>query len=322
MQDGIAVIVCTYNGAARIEKTLEHLADQKFSAPISWEVIVVDNASTDHTGQLIDSFRNIFHERGVAFRTATERKTGKIHALTLGVSKISFSNFIICDDDNRLAADYVEKMYQRLNSDDKIGAVGGQSDPISEKEIPSWFWSTAGDYAVGKQGKHTGDVTVRGYLWGAGLGSKTRLFHEMYEGFPSLLTGRKESTLSAGEDGEYCIRLVAKGYRLFYDEQLHFDHYIPPHRLTEDYRNAVIKGIQSSMDIIDKYAEAISMRQKTTHRPLNRWRLNLVTPFRIWLTKSEIKKKRQRNKWQFLLPMEQTTDQDMQQIKKFMGIMR
>lgn len=320
MQDGISVIVCTYNGATRIGKTLEHLAEQRVSAGIPWEVVVVNNASTDHTGNIIADFRKVFNESGIDFIIESERRTGKIHALTHGISKIRYSNFIICDDDNRLAHDYVEKMYQRLNSDEKIGAVGGQSDPVAEQEIPSWFWKTAGDYAVGRQGTHTGDITPRGYLWGAGLGSKTRLFHEMYLDFPSLLTGRKESSLLAGEDGEYCIRLVARGYRLFYDEDLHFEHYIPAHRLTEEYRDGVIKGIQSSMDVIDKYAEAIRMYQKTNHRPLNRWRLSLVTPFRIWLSKSEAKKKRQRNKWQFLLPLEETTDTDMQQIKKFMGI--
>jgi len=46
---GISVLVCTYNGAKRLEKTLAHLAAQVTNSTVEWEIILVDNNSTDNT---------------------------------------------------------------------------------------------------------------------------------------------------------------------------------------------------------------------------------------------------------------------------------
>ena len=45
----ISVVICTFNGAKRLVPTLEHLRQQKGAEQIEWEVVVVDNASTDGT---------------------------------------------------------------------------------------------------------------------------------------------------------------------------------------------------------------------------------------------------------------------------------
>src|SRR6185437_5482655 len=49
---GVSVVICTYNGAARLPRTLAHLAAQENTGAIAWEVLVVDNASTDDTAEV------------------------------------------------------------------------------------------------------------------------------------------------------------------------------------------------------------------------------------------------------------------------------
>ncbi|NJN42415.1 MAG: glycosyltransferase [Flammeovirgaceae bacterium] len=49
MEEGVSVIICCYNSSSRIEKTLEHLFQQKTNSRLHWEIILVDNASTDQT---------------------------------------------------------------------------------------------------------------------------------------------------------------------------------------------------------------------------------------------------------------------------------
>ena len=44
---GVSIVVCCHNSAARIEATIEHLARQE--TPYPWEVVLVNNASTDDT---------------------------------------------------------------------------------------------------------------------------------------------------------------------------------------------------------------------------------------------------------------------------------
>ena len=48
---GISCLICTYNGASRLAETLTCLARQVLPAGTPWEVILVDNASTDATAE-------------------------------------------------------------------------------------------------------------------------------------------------------------------------------------------------------------------------------------------------------------------------------
>ncbi|HKB44998.1 MAG TPA: hypothetical protein VKC90_11435, partial [Chitinophagaceae bacterium] len=52
----------------------------------------------------------------------------------------------------------------------------------------------------------------------------------------------------------YCLRLLFMGYRLFYNESLRFVHFIPSHRLTEEYINGLGEGFKSSYEILSKYS--------------------------------------------------------------------
>jgi glycosyltransferase involved in cell wall biosynthesis len=49
--DGLSVIICCHNGASRLFATLSHLKAQQI-ANRQWEVLLVDNASTDGSGEL------------------------------------------------------------------------------------------------------------------------------------------------------------------------------------------------------------------------------------------------------------------------------
>ncbi len=49
---GVSVIICCYNSSSRIIPTLQNLVKQRVPNHIPWEVIVVNNASTDNTGEV------------------------------------------------------------------------------------------------------------------------------------------------------------------------------------------------------------------------------------------------------------------------------
>ena len=52
MAEGVSVVICCYNSAERLPRTLTHLAAQRVSEKLPWEVIVIDNASQDKTGEV------------------------------------------------------------------------------------------------------------------------------------------------------------------------------------------------------------------------------------------------------------------------------
>lgn len=323
---GISVIVCSYNGATKIQATLAHLANQIVAEHIDWEVIFVDNASTDNTISIAQKEWSKHLMHAVPLLILEEKKPGKLYAFQKAIINVNYSYFIICDDDNWLAPDYLNTAFNILNSDDTIGALGGKTFAVTEEhqQFPNWFEDHQEGYAVGSQSLKTGDITSRGHLWGAGLSSRTALYLEAYRGFPSLLIKDSNPRILSTEDTEYCLRLVLMGYRLYYDESLSLQHFIPPARLTTAYKEALYKNFDDASVILEKYYLAIKFRKEQHNSFLNRMRLIFITPIRILFSSSDKKKSKQRTILSYLMPAfvkpDPTTAQILQNIPPIKSI--
>lgn len=313
MDKGVTILICSYNGATRLPATIAHVAAQQIPGNLL-EVIFVDNASTDNSSAVAAAEWEKHAVKNVPFRIIHEPTPGKIHALHNGVSNARFTYMIICDDDNWLDPHYAATVMEILDNNPRIGAVGGQSAAATNRlPLPPWFEDAAMHYAVGKQAEQTGDVTARGFLWGAGLGTRTDLYLRMYQHFPSFLIGRKEDKLTAGEDGEYCQRLLLKGYRLYYDDRLTFQHFMPENRLSLPYWNALIEGLEASNTTLDKYFMATRLQAKCAGRPFTRYRLLIKAAFKYLFTGS----KENKDTLALLLPFDLKHDPVIQAIKHF-----
>lgn len=232
---GVSVIVCCYNSAKRLPATLAHLANQKISG-IGWEIILIDNASTDDTRlvaqEIWDGYR-----KSVPFKIITEHRQGLSYAREQGLSKAQYGYVIFCDDDNWLAEDYVQRSFEIMEPDAQIGIAGGVCKAVCETTAPEWFDKYKGYYAVGKQFDNTGDITdTRGYLWGAGMILRKSVWLKVKEmGFQSILSDRKGKSISSGGDTEICLVFRQAGYKLYYDESLRLQHFVPASRLVWPY---------------------------------------------------------------------------------------
>lgn len=260
-EKGISVIICCYNSAERLPETIRHLALQDFKAP--WEVIVVNNNSSDDTGRTAQSEWEKYGVQTAAFKIVDETRPGLNHARQRGAAEAGYEYLLFCDDDNWLQSDFLSVAFSLISNDRSIGAVGGECIAVSDGNdaFPDWFDRVKNNYAVGKQADRTGDVTARGYLWGAGLMTTKTIFHQCVRNdFPFILTDRKGSLLSSGGDTELCSRIILCGYKLWYDERLKLKHFVPANRLTRDYCGKLIEGIDAAHPQLSKYYHLIRIR--------------------------------------------------------------
>jgi glycosyltransferase involved in cell wall biosynthesis len=254
---GISVIVCCYNSALRLPETLKHLALQQLIDEIQWEVIIVNNASIDNTEEVC------FNEWGkyqssAGFAVIYEPEPGIIFARGKGLSIANYEYIVFCDDDNWLQADYLQTAYNLMEVLADAGALGGQGEVVTDQILPDWWEKEKNSYAVGSQAEKQGDVTKRGYLWGTGLISRKSILDQVFNPYhPFLLTGRKGNLITSGDDAEICSRIILLGWRLYYQEKLHYKHYISKKRLTNEYRNKLLSGFESTYEIQEKYKLAI-----------------------------------------------------------------
>jgi glycosyltransferase involved in cell wall biosynthesis len=229
---------------------------------VNWEIIVVDNASTDNTGLFAAETWQGFNKAGTALKVIREEKQGLSYARLRGVEEASFDCIIFCDDDNWLNDDYILTAYKILEADKKTGAVSGQCVAVAEVSLPNWFKQHELAYAVGTQAKHSCCMNAQGYIWGAGLVTRKSVFQNaVNEKLPSILSDRKGSGLSAGGDVEYCLRILLQGYNLYYSTDLKFQHFIPADRLTEQYKNALLKGFDEAKPVTSEYIQAANLKR-------------------------------------------------------------
>lgn len=261
MVNGISIIVCTFNGTARLKPTIEHLADQELRCDT--ELILVDNASTDGSASFVEE---IWKEKGNPYPLVivNEMEPGLIHARKAGLKAARNDIVVFCDDDNWLQSDYLSLISELFNSMPDAGFIGGQGIGVTDGEFPSWWYGTdrPGNYAVGKQLPRSGNADKRGYLWGAGLAGKRGLFlHIFDDGYPFLMVGRKGGQVLSGDDFEMCARALLAGCHMYYDERLLYHHFIPKGRLTDSYFKHLLESFEASSTYNEEYRSALFFSQ-------------------------------------------------------------
>ncbi len=249
---GISIVLCCYNSEDRIRPTLTHLFNQILVESLSWEVILVDNNCTDNTlsiaKELHDSFTHI------PFQIVAEKQPGLSYARMKGLKTTQYDYVLYCDDDNWLAPDYVQKAYEIMESDEEIGVLGGQGKVTSDSEIPSWFYTYQGSYACGVQAIHSGDISARGYVWGAGFVIRKVVLEKCLAlDFQFFCSDRIGKELMSGGDSEICKWYLLANTKLWYDERLKYRHYMSQDRLTKPYLEKLFRGFKISNKYLNTY---------------------------------------------------------------------
>ena len=251
---GISVIICCYNATARLEKTLRALQLQQFTGTRpAWELIVVDNASTDGTAA---EARRIWSSQPVVpLQVVQEPTPGLMHARKKGLATASFSLISFIDDDNRVEPYWVEKVWSTLSSDERIAACGGRCEGEFEEQMPDWFPRYENSFAVGRQMPQSGFIDeTRGFLWGAGLSFRKSCWDELEaQGFKPLTLGREGDKITAGEDSELCYAFRLLGYKLYYRDDLWLKHHMPPGRMNLAYLEKMYLGFGQSQARLSAY---------------------------------------------------------------------
>jgi GT2 family glycosyltransferase len=247
----VSVVICCHNSARVLPGALAHLANQIVSPELLWEVVVVDNASTDETAELARSWPGTAK---APLRVVGEPRLGLAYARARGIEESRGEIISFVDDDNWLCRTWVQTVAEVMQTHPEVGALGGIVAPVFETEIlggadqearakPAWFDPVAYLYATGPEGEPSGDVTGVHMLCGAGLSVRRSALTDIKKkGFTSIAVGRQGSGVGAGEDSEmtYCLRL--SGWRLWIDPRLRIQHFLPVRRLTWSYARRLAYG--------------------------------------------------------------------------------
>jgi GT2 family glycosyltransferase len=225
-----SVVIATYNRAPDLRETLGSLAGLRAAG--GWEVVVVDNNSTDGTADVVRAYAASFP---APLRYLHEPVQGRSAALNAGIAAASGDIILTTDDDVRVEHDWLERAGAVLE-DPAYGYAGGRVLPIWGGPRPRWLSDRPGPHwaviALLDYGPEPFELTTRMPL-GVNMAFRREAF-EIAGGWDPRI-GRKAGTLLGQEVREWCIRARSRGVRGCYAPDLVLRHIIPADRLNKRY---------------------------------------------------------------------------------------
>jgi len=205
------VSICTHNHADQLATTLPTLSALR--APASaWELLIVDNASSDATSELLA--RTDWHVAGIDNRVVREEELGVANARNRAVTESRGEYVLFLDDDETPDPDWLGAMERHI---DRYApdAIGGPYRVIFEgAPRPAWLQDDLlgflGALDHGPQAMPLTNPATQIYTGNAAFSKLALAKHGLFD--PTL--GRRGNNRAGGEDTEMYRRLLAAGCNL------------------------------------------------------------------------------------------------------------
>jgi glycosyltransferase involved in cell wall biosynthesis len=221
----VSVVVPTFNRATLLPRLLQRLATQD---PIdgSYEVLVVDNASTDRTAEIVQAFTR----ECIRIRYLYEPRAGASHARNAGVAAARGSIFAFIDDDVLPDCTWLARLVDAFLRDPDTACVGGRIDPEWPSPPPHWLTPAHYPPLALQQHRGTGPYIDAAHasacLVTANFACRREVFDEV---------GGFSGDFSRDEDREFNLRLWRAGKRGRFVNDVRVVAVIQPERLTRRY---------------------------------------------------------------------------------------
>ena len=238
----LTVLVCTHNNAGMLDAALESVAAQVLPDTARWEALVVDNASTDATQDVIG--RWAASDRIPLIRRVNEPRLGISHARRRGLRESRGRLVGFVDDDCLLAPDWAAQVLRFAETHPQAGSFGGRNELLWQ-EPPTPVAELYGESLARQDlGSIQRRMPVSGWRMPVGAGLVVRREAVIGSGWMDLgvLRARHPRSLGAGEDAEISLRILRAGWQVWYAPGPRLRHVITPDRMTLPYLRRLHRG--------------------------------------------------------------------------------
>lgn len=229
----VSVVIVLFNQAGLSRLTLSALADQ---TSVSFETIVIDNASTDATGELLDRLDGAYIERNV-------KNFGFLLAANQGAAKARGRHILFLNSDAILQAGALFYAVKKLDAQADVGVVGGRivlgSGKLQEAGCIAYRDGSTMGYGRGQEPSSAKFHFERDvdFCSGAFLMVRRTLWQQL-GGFDTAFAP------AYYEDTDFCLRVWDAGYRVVYEPRAWINHFEWASATSSDEVLALMAGNQ------------------------------------------------------------------------------
>ena len=231
MQAQFSLVVCTRNRREQLLRLLESVREHCADRAQTWDVLVVDNGSSDGTRDAVMAESNGFP---LPVTLVEEPRTGIAFARNRGLTDSRGGIIAFVDDDVTLEPGYFTAMEAAFSPDD-VAVVGGRILTVFPPSAPADYvrvvrrerCGSTGEYDLGLQSIDLGTQTSVRFPHGGNSAFRRSVLSRV-AGFKTELGWGVEAV--PGEETEFYMRALAAGFRIVYAPRAAVLHHLQPEK--------------------------------------------------------------------------------------------
>jgi L-malate glycosyltransferase len=221
------VLMATHNGARTLPIVLGAYCNLQ-SVPSEWKLVIVDNASTDSTREIIESFQT-----KLPVTYIHEPRVGKNIALNTGLEKISGDLVVLTDDDAVPRPDWLVEARRVAEAQPSYSVFGGTVVPQWEVPPDDWILEyVTYKYAVTDPAWEEGPILPL-WVYGLNMAIRAEVFKAGHRFDIEL--GPRGSNYQQGDETEFLQRIGRSGFRCWHCKSMVVAHIIRKHQMTKKW---------------------------------------------------------------------------------------
>jgi glycosyltransferase involved in cell wall biosynthesis len=220
----ISIVVCTYNRAAILSRALDTLERQQTNGKFTYDIIIVDDGSSDHTTRVV---RDFAERRTVPVKYVAAGGQGIAHARNCGIDATNSPWIAFFDDDQLAEPNWLLELYRCALEHGAVCVGGIRRLALTQRELTglsSASRQVLGEIDYGNKTQRCGRKAIPAA--GNQLISRS-LLDEVGHFDGELVRG--------GEDIEIAHRIRSAGYEAWFTPMAIVYHITPPYRLKTQY---------------------------------------------------------------------------------------
>jgi glycosyltransferase involved in cell wall biosynthesis len=258
----VTFIICSYNRAEYLDDTLQSLHEHAPSEGPNYELLVVDNNSTDQTSEVTQKYQTSSGKNDNAVCYIKETTQGLSHARNRGIEEANAPNVVFLDDDIQATPSLIPAWCSFFVDHPDAVAAGGKNHIQFDAPRPRWMsYFLLPLLAYHDLGNTMKTYPINKYPFGCNMGFKKSIFDRV--GDFNIELGRKGKSLNAGEEKEIFKRIQELGKDIYYLPDAFLYHRVGAERLTIDYVRRQALGLGRSMKL--------RMADASTGQFINNW---------------------------------------------------
>jgi glucosyl-dolichyl phosphate glucuronosyltransferase len=214
----LSIVICTRDRCTELRKTLAAIFDADVPAGLDWELLVVDNGSTDETSELLKRSAS----GSKMLRHVTEPRRGKGNAYNRALAEVRGHALLFADDDVRPRADWISRMMEPLLSDEADAVAGGIE--IAPHLLRPWMTKW---HRVALASSEDLDPKDPDQMIGANMAFSRKVLEKV----PAFDVELGPGAMGFGEETIFSMQLREAGFRVKGGLDVKVEHHPDPRRL-------------------------------------------------------------------------------------------